>query len=256
MLFAAVVNDRSDPNEQVHRGQAIRAEVEKRLARFRAGEWRLLLPDDTQLKAPSADVPDAPTRAKECVRNVRAGLTARGMAALNAAPLAPADARTFEATRKTLQAAAHPLPPVDLGIPFEPKMLDYPVSLTTTLIRKTARGISPGLMGWRNEFLKELLAFPEAVQGLHRLICQVASGHTPQTLRAVVLMDRTTPLLKELGSMEGAQEYAERKVRPIEGKDTIRKLATRVPMELEKEAIASHLAPFQMAVESLVGPKS
>ncbi len=71
------------------------------------------------------------------------------MAALNAAPLAPADERTFEATRKTLQAATHPLPSVDLGIPFEPKVLDYPVSLTTTLIRKPARGISPGLMGWR-----------------------------------------------------------------------------------------------------------
>ncbi len=29
MLFAAVVSDNVDPNEHVHRGQAIRAEVEK-----------------------------------------------------------------------------------------------------------------------------------------------------------------------------------------------------------------------------------
>ena len=248
MLFAAVIAEENDPHKQAHRGQAIRAEVEKRLALFRAGEWKPLLPQDTPLKAPSSTVPDAPSRAKECVRHVRAGLMARGMAALNAAPLAPADERTFDATRKTLQAADHTLPSVDLGIPFTPKMLDYPTSLTVTMIRKSARGISPGLMGWRNEFLKELLAFPEAVQGLHRLICQVASGYTPQTLRATMLMDRTTPLLKELGSPEGAEVPTERKVRPIEGKDTIRKLATRIPMELEKEAIAARLAPYQMAV--------
>ena len=61
-------------------------------------------------------------------------------------------------------------------------------------------------------------------------------------------MDRTTPLLKELGSPDGAQDYVERKVRPIEGKDTIRKLATRIPMELEKETIAAHPVPFQLAV--------
>jgi hypothetical protein len=83
--------------------------------------------------------------------------------------------------------------------------------------------------------LKECLAYQEAVEGLHRLICQVASGHTPQTLRAVMLMDMTTPLLKELGSPDGAPDYVKRKVRPIESKDTIRKLATRVPMELEKK---------------------
>ncbi len=200
MLFAAVVSDAADPQEQVHRGQAIRAEVERRLARFQAEEWHLLLPVAAALKVPKAEAPDASSRVKECIRNVRSGLMARGMAALNASPLAPADEKTFEAVRKTLQASDSVLPSVDLGIPFQPKMLDYPVTLTATLIRKTARGISPGLIGWRNEFLKELLPFPEATQGLHRLICQVASGYTPNTLRAVMLMDRTTPLLKELGS--------------------------------------------------------
>ncbi len=248
MLFAAVVDDAPDSSTQTHRGQAIRAEVEKRLAQFRSGEWGKLLPPDVPLKSPSDEMPEASSRAKECIRQVRAGLMARGMAALNAVPLAPADERTFEATRKTLQAADRPLPAVDLGIPFTPKMLDYPSSLTVTMIRKAARGISPGLMGWRNEFLKELLAFPEAVQGLHRLICCVASGYTPTTLRAIMLMDRTTPLLKELGSPDGTHPIMERKVRPIEGKDTIRKLATRIPMELEKEAIAAQLAPYQMAV--------
>ncbi len=121
MLFAAVIAEENDPNKQAHRGQAIRAEVEKRLAHFRAGEWKPLLPQDTPLKAPSSTVPDAPSRAKECVRYARAGLMARGMAALNAAPLAPADERTFDATRKTLQAADHTLSSVDLGIPLHPR---------------------------------------------------------------------------------------------------------------------------------------
>ena len=148
----------------------------------------------------------------------------------------------------TLQASASPLSEVDLGIPFEPKIPNYAVSLTTTVIRKTARGISPGLIGWRNEFLKELLVYPEAVDGLYRLICQVASGYTPRTLRAVMLMDYATPSSKSWAPRTVTLSTWSVKVRPIEGADTTRKLATRSPITIEKEATAQHLQPFPMAM--------
>jgi hypothetical protein len=109
-------------------------------------------------------------------------------------------------------------------------------------------GVSPGIIGWRNEHLKTLAAMPHVLTGITRLVAAVGGGLTPPTLLDAMLLDRVTPLLKDLGAPPGADNPRPRKVRPIEGKDTIRKLSTRVAYEMEKREITQALRPYQMAV--------
>ena len=254
MLLASGKPDTSLPNDgaqggrQVHQGVHIRREVERRLAKFMAGEWDQLLPLCVPHKTPSDEPPDPGMQAAECIRNVRMGLISRCMASLNSAPLAPADDVTFEATKQTLRAHATWPPDPDLGIRLQPRVLEVQEALVADLIRRSKLGVSPGIIGWRNGHLKTLAAMPHVLTGLTRLVAAVAGGSTPPTLLRAMLLDRVTPLLKDLGAPQGTENPRPRKVRPIEGKDTIRKLSTRVAYEMEKRDITQALRPYQMAV--------
>ncbi len=199
MLLASVKPDTAGPGGgtkgggNVHQGVHIRMEVERRLAKFMAGEWNDLLPPAISHKTPSDDPPDPETQAAECIRNVQMGLVARGMASLNSAPLAPADDITFEATKCTLRAhATRPQDP-DLGIHLRPRILEVPETKVADLIRRSKMGVSPGIIGWRNEHLKTLAVTPHVLTGITRLVAAVAGGLTLPTLLDAMLLDRVTP---------------------------------------------------------------
>ena len=251
MLLASTKADRQNTGggtEYTHQGVHIRQEVERRLAKFLAGEWLDLLPTTAPLNTPSTEPPDDRTQATECIKNVQMGLLARGMACLNSAPLAPADHTALEATKLTLRAHTDRPPNPDLGIPFRPRILEVPEAMVADLIRRSKMGVSPGIVGWRNEHFKALATMPHVLTGLTRIVAVVAGGVTPHTLLDAVLLDKVTPLLKDLGASEDTGNPRPRKVRPIEGKDTLRKLNTRVAYEMEKKEITQALRPYQMAV--------
>ncbi len=150
------------------------------------------------------------------------GLISRGMVSLNSAPLAPADDITFEATKQTLRAHASRPPDPDLGIRLQPRVLEVQEALVADLIRRSKLGVSPGIIGWRNEHMKTPAGMPHVITGLTRLVSVVAGGSTPPTLLRAMLLDRVALLLKEAGAPQGTENPRPRKVRPIEGKDTIR----------------------------------
>ncbi len=85
----------------------------------------------------------------------------------------------FEATKATLKAHAHRPPDPDIGINIQPRILEVQESLVADLIRKSKLGVSPGIIGWRNEHLKSLAALPHVLTGLTRLIAVRAGGSTP-----------------------------------------------------------------------------
>ncbi len=251
MLLASAKTDTSTSKGDsgpTHQGVQIRQEVERRLAKFLAGEWLDLLPPTRPLSTPSTDPPDGPAQAAECIKNVQMGLLARGMACLNSAPIAPADEVTFEATKNTLRAHAERPPDPDLGISLRPHVLEVQEAMVADLIRRSKMGVSPGIVGWRNEHFKALATMPHVLTGLTRMVAVVAGGYTPRSLLNVMLLDKVTPLLKDIGAPEGSENPRPRKVRPIEGKDTLRKLSTRVAYEMEKDDVAQALRPYQMAV--------
>ncbi len=110
ILLASTKNEpgtqtrKEDGGGTVHQGAQIRIDVGRRIGKFMAGQWEKLLPPSVPHNTPSDEAPDPERQAAECIRNVRTGLIARGMAALNSAPLAPADDIAFEATKSTLKA--------------------------------------------------------------------------------------------------------------------------------------------------------
>ena len=119
-----------------------------------------------------------------------------------------------------------------------------------TTVRGLKNGISPGLLGWRNEFLKLFLRNPHHQEALRALVHAIAEARAPPGLTEAITWAKVTPARKP-GHTE-----ANVKVRPLESADSLRKLATSMVIQSEKAAIEVAFSEHQFAVGGAGGPEA
>ena len=233
----------------MHRGLAIRRHVERRMMAFRLGEWVTLLPDEEP--PPVERKPPGPEdNFKTALRWARLGLHGRALAALDPTPLAQPTAATVEAVQRAM--AAHRVRvAAPQGVPH-PRRRDVPVEAPALVakVKGLKNGISPGILGWRNEFVKLFLKNPYHVEALRSLVHAVAEARAPPGLVESMTWTKVTPAQKPGSTM------AQPKVRPLESADTIRKLATGLVIQAERESIDVAFAEHQFAVGTAGGPEA
>ena len=201
-------------------GEAGEREFQKRVVLFDEGRWVELLVQAHQ----QATVTSVPTRGDEAdkirkaVKLVEEGELSHAARMLYASELAPGSQATLDELRDPAlrpQAPQEDLPEnIGSYVPATPVTLDKQVF--GDVLREARRGVSSGMFGNRNEYLKLCLEDDVAFNALYDVSQLLARALVPEEITEALRISGLTALLKP-----------NRRIRGISAADTFRRLVTK-----------------------------
>lgn len=227
-------------------GAAGRAEYQRRLTAFHAGDWPTLLAEarGTQ-SAPRrpGSLPEATMHARACAQ-VRRGELSRARQTLTSAALAPGNAATLQALT---DPARRPVVP---HRPFPEALLAYqpesPLHLTTaqlaTALRTAKKGSAAGLSGATVEHYKMFLEDEEALALFCHCANLLANAAVPVAILEALSLSRLTALQKPHGGVRG-----------IVTGDVLRRVVSRALAREHADVFDRATHPYQYALQCRSG---
>lgn len=227
-------------------GAAGRAEYQRRLAAFNAGEWPALLAEARAAQRPPPNM-DAPSReavrARACAQ-VQRGELSRARQTLTSSALAPGNAATLQALT---DPARRPLRP---HRPFPTDLLSFqppcPLHLTTaqvaTALRTSKKGSAAGLSGATADHYKLFLEDEEALALFSHSANLLANASVPPAVLSALSLSRRTALQKPSGGVRG-----------IATGDVMRRIVSRALARDHATVFDTATRPFQYALQCRAG---
>ena len=198
-------------------------ELQRRISLFDGGQWDVLLDACRSTRAGTSRraVQRTPEGAQEAKVRAATALVERGELShaarvLKSSGLAPGVPATLQELRtQRPQARTDALPREALEHqPREPLQLD--AGIFAKVLREARRGLSAGLGGMRNEYLRLCLEDDVALGLLHAAAERVAQGDIPDFVQQAMRLSQITALLKASG-----------RVRGVSAGDTFRRLVAK-----------------------------
>ena len=224
-------------------------ELHRRVALFDAGQWDVLLDASRATSATShrQAAPRSPEAAREAKLRAASALAERGELShaarmLKSTGLAPGTRATLDELRSQRpQALRDPLPPeVSEYQPQEVVRLD--ADIFTAVLRETRKGLSAGLGGTRNEYLRLCLEDDAALKLLLTTAEFVAQGNLPPVVQDAMRLSQLTAILKESG-----------RVRGISAGDTLRRLVGKCLARQFAEQLRQAAGPANFGLSTRCG---
>ena len=189
-------------------GEAGKRNLQERIRLFDAGRWDLLLERSSQPlhRGSSNSAHDLlERRLLEAVRLAEQGELSHAARVLRSTGMAPGtDATLQELTDLNLRppVASEPLPDgLPMFVPSEPLELDKQIFSDT--LRSSRRGLSSGVSGNRNEYLKLVLEDDVAFDLLFAASSRLARAEVPECIAMAMKVSKLTATLKPNGRVRG-----------------------------------------------------
>ena len=231
-------------------GESGARELRRRIALFDAGEWDALL---TKCRA-TADAnsprprlgPVAQQRAKEkaVISLVEQGELSHAARVLRSAGLAPGDQNPLDELRNSElrpRVLRDPLPQESLQFqPQDPLKLDR--DIFANVLQQTRKGLSAGLIGMRNEYLKLCLEDDLSLDLLSTVAEFIAQANVPTRIVQTMSVSSITALKKRNG-----------RVRGIAAGDTLRRLVAKTLARQSEEQLRNAAMPANFGLADRSG---